>query len=166
MDSAMVALGGAAGTVAFFACIGFGVWVDYLKKKEENDATHRERMKALEMGHPPLDAEIERAKAYASAAWAAGLIGLLVPLGLVLLTVVGTLVAVLNYGAGGEITAPLIVAWSIAGVLVLVTVVRSLGVIRHLPRPTGEPPSRASAPQKSPGASPAPFQARRSEMEL
>ena len=53
-------------------------------------------MKALEQGYPPLDAEIERAKAYASAAWAAGLIGILVPLGVVLLTFAGTVVAVLN----------------------------------------------------------------------
>ena len=34
-----------------------------------------ERMKALELGYAPSDAEIERAKAYASAAWAAGQIG-------------------------------------------------------------------------------------------
>src|ERR1700712_5144025 len=110
MESSVVAFSSAAGTVAFFACIGYGLWVDYLKKKEENDATHRERMKALELGHPPLDAEIERAKAYASAAWAAGLVGLLVPLGLGSLTLAGTIVAVLNQPPGRDITAPLIVA--------------------------------------------------------
>jgi hypothetical protein len=166
MESSLVALCGAAGTVAFFACIGFAVWIDYRRKKDEGEAAHRERMKALELGHPPLEAEIERAKAYASAAWAAGLIGLLVPLALVSLTVVGTIVAVMNHSAERDIIAPLIVAWSIAAVLVLVTVVSSLGAIRRLPRPTGEASRQASAPDRSPGANPAAFQARRSEMEI
>ena len=85
-----------------------------------------------------LDAEIERAKAYASAAWAAGLIGIMVPLGVLLLTFVGTLVAVLNRQPTDNLRDPLTIAWSIAAVIVLVTVVRSLSVIRQLPRPTGE----------------------------
>jgi hypothetical protein len=166
MESSVVALCGAAGTVAFFACIGFASWVDYLKKKGESEAAHQERMKALEMGHPPLDAEIERAKAYASAAWAAGLIGLVVPLGLASLTLVGTIVAVLNHSAGGDITVPLVVAWSLVAVLVLVTVVRSLGVIRRLPRPTGETPREALTLEKSAAAGRTAFEARPSEMEI
>jgi hypothetical protein len=95
MDTTITALFGAVGTAAFFAFLAFAVWIDYRKKKDESDAAHRERMKALELGHQPLDAEIARAKAYASAAWAAGLIGLLVPLAVVSLTVAGWAVAVL-----------------------------------------------------------------------
>jgi hypothetical protein len=137
---------GAVGTVAFFAFCAFAVWIDYRKKKDESEATHRERMKALELGFQPLDAEIARAKAYASAAWAAGLIGLLVPLVVVSLTVAATIVAALNQERWQNIAVPLILGWLIAAVLVLASVVRSLSVIRQLPRPTGE--TRASPPEK------------------
>jgi hypothetical protein len=150
MESAIYGLSGAVGTVAFFACIAFSVWVDYRKKNAERDAIHLERMKALELGYQPLDAEIERAKAYASAAWAAGLIGLLVPLAVVLLTVGGTLLALLTNQKWENLTVLLIVAWSIAGVLALVTVMRSLSVIRQLPRPTAETPPRAAVLEKQP----------------
>jgi hypothetical protein len=134
----------------------------YRKKKDESEATHRERMKALELGFQPLDAEIARAKAYASAAWAAGLIGLLVPLAVVALTVVGTIVAVLNLERSQNVAVPLIVAWSIAGVLVLVAVARSLSVIRQLPRPTGE--TRATVPAKQTNTSPTGFREERSQL--
>ena len=149
MESTMVGLFGAVGTIAFFAFCAFAVWIDYRKKKDESEATHRERMKALELGHQPLDGEIARAKAYASAAWAAGLIGLLVPLGVVSLTVAGTIVAVQNHNPWQNIAVPLIVAWSIAGVLALVAIVRSLSVIRQLPRPTGDMRAAASEKQGS-----------------
>ena len=84
------------------------------------------------------DAEIERAKAYASAAWAAGLTGILVPLAVLVLTFVGTLVAVLNRQPTDTLRDPLAIAWSIAAMIVLVTVVRSLSVIRQLPRAAGD----------------------------
>jgi hypothetical protein len=133
-----VGMFGAVGTTSLFACIAFAVWIDYRRKKDERDAAHAERMRALELGHPPPDADIERAKAYASAAWAAGLIGLLVPLAVLFLTFVGTLVAVLSRQTQENITAPLIVAWSIAAVVSLVTSLRGLSAIRQLPRPGGE----------------------------
>ena len=153
MHSTIVGLFGALGATPFFAFLAFAAWLDYRKKKDDREAAHRERMKALELGHPPLDGEIERARAYASAAWAAGLIGLLVPLALVSLTAVGTIVSVVNLRPGDNITVPLIVAWSIAAGLVLVVVMRSLGVIHRLPRPTGEARPRPYAPDKEPGAS-------------
>ena len=160
----IVSLFGAVGTTAFFAFLTFAVWLDYRKKKDERDALHQERMKALELGHPPLDAEIERAKAYASAAWAVGLIGLLVPLALASLTVAGTIVAVVTKQPSENIATPLIVAWSIVAVLVLVTIVRSLSVIRQLPRPTGETPPRATAPEKQASAASTAFQDKHSEL--
>jgi Flp pilus assembly protein TadB len=149
MEQHLIGLYGALGTLAFFAFLAFAVWLDYRKKKDERDAAHEERMKALELGYAPLDAEIERAKAYASAAWAAGLIGLLVPLALVLLTGGCTLVIVLTRGGEG-LFVPLIVAWSIAGLLALLTILRSLSVIRHLPRPGGDLPQKA--PEEKPKA--------------
>ena len=132
----LVELFAAAGGLAFFACVSFAVWIDYRKKKDERDALHRERMKALEMGHPPPDAEIERARSYASAAWAAGVIGLVVPVVVVVLTFAGTVIALSTRREG--IAGPCIVAWFIACLLVLVVSVRSLEAIRHLPRPTQE----------------------------
>jgi hypothetical protein len=163
MESPMVALSGALGTMAFFAFLAFVVWIDYRKKKDEREAAHEERLKALELGFPPLDAEIERAKAYTSAAWAAGLIGLLVPIALVLVTAVGTLVVLLTLDREG-LFVPLIVVWSITGVLVLVAVVRSLNVIRHLPRPSGETPPRAINLEKPNGGSSERFQEKRPEL--
>jgi len=160
----MVALAGAAGSMAFFAFLAFATWLDYRKKKDESEAAHRERMKALELGHPPLDAEIERAKAYASAAWAAGLIGLLVPITVVSLTFLGTLAAVLRDQPSQSIAGPLIVAWSIAALIVLVAIVRSLSVIRQLPRPTGDAPPRSLALEKRASASSTEFQGKRLEL--
>ena len=162
MQSMGVELFGAIGTTAFFAFCAFAVWIDYHKKKDESETTHRERMKALELGFQPLDAEIARAKAYASAAWAAGLIGLLVPLVVVGLTVAATIVAVLNHSPWENIALPLTVAWAIAAVLVLVAVVRSLSVIRQLPRPTGE--TRAPTPEKQANASSTAFREERMEL--
>lgn len=160
----LAGLFGAISTTAFFAFCAFAVWIDYRKKKDEREAAHLERMKALELGRPLPDAEIARANAYASAAWAAGLIGLLVPLVVVGLTVAGTIVAVLNLQAGQNITVPLIVAWSIAAVLALVAVRRSLCVIRQLPRPAPDAPARAAAPEKLAKAASVGFREERLEL--
>ena len=166
MDSGVLTgLFGAVGSLAFFGFLAFAVWIDYRKKKEEREAAHQERMKALELGHPPRDAEIERARAYASAAWAAGVIGLVVPVVVVALAVGGTIVAVLNHSPWESIGGPLIVAWLIAGAIVLVAILRSLSVIHHLPRPTGEMPAPpALAREKKADASSGEFQEKRLEL--
>jgi hypothetical protein len=53
------------------------------------------------------------------------------------LTVIGTIVAVLHdWGPWVNIGGPLVVAWSIASGLSLVTIVLSLHTIRRLPRPS------------------------------
>jgi hypothetical protein len=155
---------GSVGTVAVFAFLAFAIWIDYRKKKDERDAAHQERMKALELGHPPFDAEIERAKAYASAAWAAGLIGLLVPLAVVTLAVIGTIVAVVHHEPGENIGGPLIVAWSIACVLSLVAIVLSLGAIHRLPRPTADAAARPSNSAKRTDPGSTEFQEKRLEL--
>jgi uncharacterized membrane protein len=164
MEGIVAAMLGSVGTVAVFGFLAFTVWIDYRKKKDERDAAHQERMRALELGHPPLDAEIQRARAYASAAWAAGLIGLLVPIVVVSLAVAGTIVAVLNHGPNESIGGALIAAWSIAGVLVLVVIVQSLKVIHQLPRPTPGASPRDPSPEKRAGSSSAEFQEKRLEL--
>jgi hypothetical protein len=165
MDGIVAGMFGAIGTVAFFGFCSFAVWIDYRKKKDEREAAHQERMKALELGYAPLDAEIERAKAYASAAWAAGLIGLLVPIAVVLLAVVATIVAIYQL-RGENFAAPLIVAWSIAAVIMLVAILRSLSVIRQLPRPAADAQPRAPGRERRAdgAAGSAEFQEKRLEL--
>jgi hypothetical protein len=155
---------GSVGTVAFFAFVSFAVWIDYRKKKDERAVAHQERMKALELGFAPPDAEIERAKAYASAAWAAGVIGLVVPIVVVSLTGAGSIVAVIFRESGENLVGPLIAAWSIAAFITLVTVVRCLGTIRQLSRPTTDtsPRQPAAGLHKVPGSSE--FQEKRLEL--
>jgi hypothetical protein len=144
MVDIVTAMLGSVGTVALFGFLAFAVWINYRKEKDQRDAAHQERIKALELGHPPMDAEIERARAYASAAWAAGVIGLVVPLAIILLTVIGTIVAVLHHEPGENIGGPLIVAWSIACGLSTIAIVLSLQTIRRLPRPSGDAPPRSA----------------------
>jgi hypothetical protein len=164
MSDFMAGVAGSVGSVAVFAFLSFAIWMDYRKKKDERDADHRQRMKALELGFPPQDAEIERARAYGRAAWAAGLIGLLVPLVVVSLTVAGTIVAVLRHEPGESIGGPLMVAWLIASALMATAIVGSLMVIANLPRPTGDVPQRVSPPGKRDDSSSAEFQEKRLEL--
>ncbi len=165
MPDIATGLVGSVGTVAFFAFVSFAVWIDYRKKKDEREAAHQERMKALELGFAPPDAEIERAKAYASAAWAAGLIGLLVPVVVLALTVAATIVAIVHDWAPWQnIAGPLIVAWSIAALIVLVTVLWSLRTIRQLPRPTADNSARATSAGKRVDSSSSEFQEKRLEL--
>jgi hypothetical protein len=155
-------LAGAVGSLALFGFLAFAIWMDYRKKKDERDTAHQERMKALELGHPPLDAEIARAHAYASAAWAAGVIGLVVPLAVILLTVIGTIVAVVKEAP--NMTVPCIVAWSIASGLSMVAIVLSLTTIRRLPRPSGDAAPRPAAGGRRGDRGSEEFQERRLEL--
>lgn len=164
MGDIAAGLVGSVGTVAVFGFLAFAVWIDYRKKKDDRDAAHQERMKALELGHPPLDAEIERARAYASAAWAAGLIGLLVPLVVASLTVAGTIVAVLHHEPGESIGGTLAIAWIIAGLLMFAAIVGSLTVISGLPRPSGDVQQRPALPGGQADSSSAEFQEKRLEL--
>jgi hypothetical protein len=163
MEGIMLTLLGSLGTVAFFGFFAFYSWLEYRKKKEERDAAHQERIKALELGHPPFDAEIERARAYSSAAWAAGVIGLVIPIVVIVGAVSGTVVAII-FLHGENFAGPLIAAWSIAALISLVTIVLSLRAIGHLPRPTAEAMPRAPAPQKRLDSSSSEFQEKRLEL--
>jgi hypothetical protein len=164
MESVATAMFGAVGSVALFGFLAFAIWMDYRKKKDERDAAHQERMKALEMGYPPQDAEIARAKAYAGAAWAAGLIGLVVPVVVTALAVAATIVAVLHRAPDENLVPGLSIAWSIAAVIVLVAILRSLSVIRQLPRPNSEAQPRGPARDRRPDSSSAEYQEKRLEL--
>jgi hypothetical protein len=163
MDGIIAGFLGSLGTVSFFGFCAFAVWIDYRKKKDERDAAHQERMKALEMGHPPFDAEIARAKAYASAAWAAGVIGLVLPIVVIVGAVAATIVAIFEL-RGENIAGPLITAWIIAAIMVLATVIRCLATIRQLPRPTADPPTRSPATERRVGPASSEFHEKRLEL--
>jgi cbb3-type cytochrome oxidase subunit 3 len=164
MYAIMGELAASIGTASFFAFLAFCVWIDYRKKKDEREAAQQERTIALDRGFAPPDAEIERTKAYANAAWAAGLIGLLVPLGVLLLAGTVTIVAVLHHTPGESILVPLIVGWSIAGVVVLATVVASLKAIARLPRPMADAQTTPPGVEKRGGLSSTAFQEKRLEL--
>lgn len=139
MESMAAAFAGAVGSVAFFGCIAFSVWIDYRKKKDERDAAYAERLKALEMGYPPQEAEIERARAESSAAWAAGLIGILVPIFMALVAMTLTLVAVLRREPGESLSVtPFVVGWGIAGMVSMMAIQGSLRAIRERGRKANE----------------------------
>jgi hypothetical protein len=152
------------GAAALFGFLAFVVRIDYSKKKNESDAAHRERMKALELGYPPQDAEIAQARAYASAARAAGLVGLMVPVVVVTLAVIATIVAVLHRAPNENLVPGLSIAWSIAGIIVLVAVLRSLSVIRQLPRPTAEKQPRVPTRDRRPDSASSEIQEKRLEL--
>jgi cbb3-type cytochrome oxidase subunit 3 len=158
-----VGLGSAIGTVAFFAFVSFAVWISYRKEKDQRDAAHQQRMKALELGHPPMDAEIERAKAYAGAAWAAGVIGLVVPIVVVSLDGASTIVAVI-FLRGENIGGVMIAGWAIACGMSLVAIVRSLHTIHHLPRPSGDVSPRPAVVGKPSDAASGEFHEKRLEL--
>jgi hypothetical protein len=154
---------GSVGSVALFAFLAFAVWIDYRKKKDEREAAHTERMKALELGHPPMDAEVARVKAYAWAAWAAGVIGLVVPVVVVSLAGASTIVAVI-FWRGENIAGPLILGWSIASGLSAVAIVWSLHTIRDLPRPSAEVSPRRTVVAKDGDPASGEFQEKRLEL--
>ena len=62
------------------------------------------------------------------------MIGLVVPIAVLSLAAAGTAVAVLNRKPWENIVPPLIVAWSIATVIVLVAIVTSLNVVAQVRR--------------------------------
>src|SRR6185295_16852127 len=82
VDMVWGGLSAGAALLALFVGIAFLVWVDSKSKAQERQLAHTERIKALEVGQPLPDAEVARAHADASRAWAAGLTAVFVPLGL------------------------------------------------------------------------------------
>jgi hypothetical protein len=163
MPDIWAGLAGSVGSLALFGFLAFAVWIDYRKKKDERDAALQQRMKALELGHPPMDAEVERVKAYASAAWAAGVIGLVIPIVVVSLAGASTIVAVI-FLRGENIAGPLIVGWSLACGLSAVAILRSLHTIRDLPRPSADVSPRRSVVRKDGDPGSGEFQEKRLEL--
>src|SRR5262249_41703308 len=91
MDTPATLFMGALATFGFFGGLALLVWVSHKGKGEkkrlkherelqQRQMEHAERLKALELGLPLPDAEVARANADRSRYWAAGLVGVLVPL--------------------------------------------------------------------------------------
>jgi tRNA A-37 threonylcarbamoyl transferase component Bud32 len=92
---------------------------------------------------PRAASAADRVDAAVRAAWMTALIGLVVPVVVVSLAVAGTIVAMLYHAPGEDITTPLIMAWSIAALIAVLVVVRSLRFLRKLPLPIDDVPARA-----------------------
>jgi hypothetical protein len=137
---------GAVGALAFFGFLAFATWMDYRKKKEEREAAHQERMKALELGHPPRDGEIEQARAYASAAWAAGVVGIAVPPAVFGISL-GATAVILGSSTPGASVPVLCVLWVAAGVTSVVAVVMSTSAVMGRRRRWAERGTPARDPQ-------------------
>ncbi|HEX5271712.1 MAG TPA: serine/threonine-protein kinase, partial [Gemmataceae bacterium] len=121
-----------AGTDAFLD----GVVLRALEREPARRYQHASDVKSDVESHgrtSPLQARgtgaAERAEADVRTA---GLIGLIVPIVVVCLVIAGTIAVVLQHQPGEGIVAALIVAWSVAGVVMLAVVLRSLSVLRRL----------------------------------
>jgi tRNA A-37 threonylcarbamoyl transferase component Bud32 len=100
---------------------------------EQQRASKVANHEAAELGQRTRETDApDKAEAYARTARAAGLIGLIVPIVVGSLTIVGTIIAALYRRPGEDIATPLTVAWSVAGAVVVVVTVGSLNVIRRL----------------------------------
>jgi hypothetical protein len=137
---------GAVGALAFFGFLAFATWMDYRKKKEERDAAHQERIKGLELGYPPRDAEIERARANASAAWAAGVVGIAVPPAVFGISL-GATAVILGSSTPGTSVPVLCVLWVAAGVTSVVAVVMSTSAVMGRGRRREEWPALGAVPR-------------------
>ena len=109
------------GTFGFFGGIALLMWIDQKGKARERDLVHTERLKSLELGQALPDAEVARANAEASRAWALALTTTLVPLGL-FGTAVGATAMVFASAGPSSHTALVSAIWGTVGVVSLVTV--------------------------------------------
>jgi hypothetical protein len=111
----------------FLVLTVMALWVERTKKQ----LAHTERMKALELGQPLPDAAIARAQALGSRAWAAGTIGILVPLAMIGGGAWGT-VFILHQDYLYHQVALLCTLWGICGGVSLVVATVSLAIIGSL----------------------------------
>ena len=128
-------LGGALGLLALFGGIALIIWVgsnSELKKKQlqqvqemkEREYQHAERLKALEAGQPLPDADVAAARADAMRAWAAGVVGIVVPPAVFGISL-GATAVILGSSTPGASVPVLCVLWVAAGVTSVVAVVMS-----------------------------------------
>jgi hypothetical protein len=143
METALGVFGGAFGLFALFGGLALIIWVAStadLKKKQmqqeqdmkEREFQHAERLKALERGVRLPDADLASARAEATRAVAAGLVGGVVPLAMAG-TAVGATAIILAL-AEPHLHLPLIcTVWGINGGVSMVALSLSLGALRRRP---------------------------------
>lgn len=147
MESISVAFAGTVGSIIFFGGIALLMWVDQRGKFRQRDLEHAERMKALEVGQPLPDTDIARAKADATRAGVAGLIGIFVPFFMASAATITTCVTIGTTTGPWDrsSTALLIVVWLVSGLISLLSVVLSLAALRR--RSVGTEPGKKLSEQ-------------------
>lgn len=134
MDAAWGGMAAAVSVLALFGGIALLMWVDARGKGQERQLAHTERLKALEVGRALPDADVARAQAEASRAWAAATVGFLVPLG-VMGAAIGATALVFNH-AESRVHLPLLATiWGVCGVVSLTAVASALACVRRQSRP-------------------------------
>src|SRR5438105_3809452 len=123
-------LSGALGLLALFGGIALLMLIDARGKAKERELTHTERMRALELGQTLPDAEVARARAESSRAWAGGLAAVTVSLGMAGAAVGATAVVLERTELSSQLPL-LCVIWGICGVVALVAVSAGLKAARR-----------------------------------
>ncbi len=121
VDMAGGLLAGAGGLFALFGGIALLMWIDSRTKAQERQLAHAERMKALEKGQPLPDADVARANATASRAWAAGVSAVVITLGMGGLAV-GATSLVFRHAEPGAQLPLLAIVWGVCGLIGLIAV--------------------------------------------
>jgi drug/metabolite transporter (DMT)-like permease len=144
-----IAVGSAAGILAFFGGIALVVWaghhgkIEELKLRAEKQRfEHEEQMRALELGQVLPHAELARARSDSIRAWAATTVGVLVPVCMAVTATIST-VRIVEPPEYSKSFPILIVIWSLAAAVSLVTVVFSALAIRGRRPPQPPPPKEA-----------------------
>jgi hypothetical protein len=126
------AVAGVLGALVFFGAIVLIVWIGSKSEEQKRQLAHAERLRSLELGQPLPDAEVARARAETVRVIFAGVVGVVVPLGLMGIAI-GATAMLTTPSAGTEVVMgavdvqPLcIVIWSITGLVSLVTAILSL----------------------------------------
>jgi hypothetical protein len=152
----LIAFAGAAGVLAFFGGIALVVWAAHRGKLEElklradkQRFEHEEQMRALELGQVLPHADLARVQVDAARAGAAAVVGVLVPVCAFVTATITTLVDV--HPAEDTKSLPvLLVLWSLAATVSLVTVVLSTVVIRGRRPPHPPPPPKEAKVRRPP----------------
>jgi hypothetical protein len=139
MESALGLIGGALGLLALFGGLALIIWVGAnaeVKKKQlrqaqemkEREYQHAERLKALEAGLPLPDGDLAAARAEGMRAWAAALVGIVVPPAVFGISL-GASAVILGKSLPGTSVPVLCVLWAAAGVTSVVAVVMSTSAV-------------------------------------
>jgi hypothetical protein len=153
-----------ASILAFFGGIALLMWVDHRGKATQRQLEHQERLRALEVGHELPDAAVARATASGSRAWAAAIVGFLVPPAVLSAAVGAT--ALILVQAPEHIHLPILCTiWGVCGLVSVVAVSSSLAALKQQNR--REPsPTEPHAPATKPARAQPPLEARQIDLDI